>query len=196
MYGLICDLTPLRSFKNSAGVPLALWHPTFSPAMLLHRFSRIATLLLALAWLPASQPARADSSAGSGNASASVTFTIHIPVVLRMKVDSPPTLRVTAEDVARGYVETAAAQNVLITYNARREYTLRFDVRTTGFSRVTVSGQQTSLSFGPEGLSLQQPPTSPTTSQSNFRFNYRFDLAPGMAAGEYPWPLALALTQL
>lgn len=159
--------------------------------------SRIFSLLFALASLPAAQHACADArSAGGGSASASVMFSITIPVVLRMKVDSPPTLRVTGEDIARGYVETVAAQDVLVTYNARREYALRFDVRVPGFSRVTVSEQRRSQSFGAEGLTLHQPPTPSATSQANFRFTYRFELPAGMTPGDYPWPLALALTQL
>ena len=158
--------------------------------------ARLIATLLALLLLAAGGVARADSQvATGGGASASLMFAIHLPVVLRLNVRSQPPLRITQDDIARGFVETSTPQEVLVTSNTTREYALRLDVMIPRFARVTVSEQQHSGSFGAEGLTLVKPPTSPSTHQASFRFHYRFELTADMAPGDYPWPLALSLIQ-
>lgn len=165
----------------------------FSPT----RLHPVVAALLLPALLAFVTPARADSqNTGAGSASAGLMFVIHIPVVLRLKVLGQPPLRVTREDIARGFVETEAPQEVLVTSNTTREYALRMDVMVPGFNRVTVSEAQGSRSFGAEGATLIQPPTSPGTRQANFRFKYRFDLSERIQPGDYPWPVQLSLLQL
>jgi hypothetical protein len=166
--------------------------------MAFSRLRRLSTLVLALLALgPGARPAHADSQSASngGGASASLMFAIHIPVVLRMKVMLQPPLRVTREDIARGYVETSLPQEVLVTCNLPREYSLRLEMSNPLFKRVTLSEARQSRSFGTEGLTLTQPPTPPSTSQATHRFHYRFELPADLAPGDYPWPLTLALIQ-
>jgi hypothetical protein len=124
-----------------------------------------------------------------------VDFTITIPVVFRMKVQSQAPLRVTPEDIARGYIQTSVPQEVQVTFNVPRGYALRIDVVVPRFKRVTVSEQSDSRSFGAEGLTLLEPPTPPATSQASHRFLYRFELPADMTPGDYPWPIAVSATQ-
>lgn len=161
------------------------------------RLASIALALLALAGLLGAAQARADSqSSGTGSASAGVMFVIHIPPVLRLKTDAPPSLRVTSVDIARGYVDTSVPQEVLVTCNTQREYALRIELRVPRFGRVTMLEQQRSQSFGAEGLTLYRPRASPGVTQASYRFNYRFELPADMAPGDYPWPLAVSLIQV
>ncbi|HEY4373824.1 MAG TPA: hypothetical protein VGN52_17990 [Burkholderiales bacterium] len=102
----------------------------------------------------------------------------------------------TREDIARGYVETSAPQEIQVTFNIRQAYTLRMDVTVPYFKRVTVSEQNASRSFGHEGLALQEPPTPPATNQAVHRFNFRFELAADMVPGDYPWPVAVSALQI
>lgn len=161
------------------------------------RLAGTVLALLALAGLLGAAPARADSqSAGGGGTSAGVMFVIHIPPVLRLKADAPPSLRITDADIARGYVDSSVPHEVQVTCNTRREYALRIELRVPRFGRVTMTEQQRSRSFGAEGLTLYQPRTAPGVTQASYRFNYRFELPADMAPGDYPWPLAVSLIQV
>lgn len=159
--------------------------------------ARAAIALFALACTLVGSPAQAESqSVASGSASATVIFQITIPPVLRMKADAPAGLRVTSEDIARGYVETGVPHEVLVTCNTQREYALRMEVRVPRFNRVTVTEQQQRRSFGAEGLTLYRARTAPSVTETSYRFTYRFELPPDMAPGHYPWPLAVSLIQV
>lgn len=151
---------------------------------------------LALLLCLAAPGSRADTlTVSHGSASSSVDFTIKIPVVFRFKVQQQMPLRVTREDIARGYVETSVPQEVHVVFNLPQSYTLRMDLMVPAFKRVTVSEQYSSRSFGTEGLTLLEPPTPPSTHQTSHRFLYRFELAPEMAPGDYPWPVAVSAVQ-
>jgi hypothetical protein len=158
---------------------------------------RLAALALAGSLLLPAAGARADTQSTSGSgASASLMFKIIIPVVLRMKVLSPPALRVTREDIKRGYVETGSAQDIQVTCNTNTEYALRLELTMPRFRRVTVTESRQSQSFGAEGLTLYRPPAPPSTNQATHRFNYRFELPADLVPGDYPWPLSVSLVQL
>ena len=161
------------------------------------RTIRLTALAFACAVLLPIAGARADTQSASGRStSASLMFKIIIPVVLRMKVLSQPALRVTREDIERGYVETGSAQDIQVTCNTSKEYALRLEVTVPRFRRVTVTESRQSQSFGAEGLTLYRPPAPPTTNQATHRLNYRFDLPADLAPGDYPWPLSVSLVQL
>ena len=161
----------------------------FTPAL----FTRLFALLMAAA----SPAVRADTQAvSSGSASASIDFVIKIPLVFRVKVQQQPPLRVTQEDIARGYVETSAPQEVQVTFNVPQSYTLRMEMLVPRFKRVTVSEEYSSRSFGAEGLTLLQPPTPPSTHQASHRFNYRIELPADLQPGDYPWPVAISAAQI
>ncbi|HEX4327458.1 MAG TPA: hypothetical protein VH105_11610 [Burkholderiales bacterium] len=167
-------------------MPSRLPHPT-----------GLAASLIAVVLLAAGSGAHAESQIVSGSsASASVMFTIRIPVVFRMKVQSQAPLRVTLEDIARGYIETSTPQEVQVTFNVPKSYTLRIDVVAPRFKRVTVSEQAASRSFGTEGLTLHEPPTPPATNQASHRLLYRFELPADMTPGDYPWPIAVSAAQI
>lgn len=156
----------------------------------------LAAALTAAFLLAPGSCAYADSQTVSGgSASAGVDFTITIPVVFRMKVQSQAPLRVTLEDIARGYIETSVPQEVQVTFNVPKSYTLRIEVVVPRFKRVTVSEQATSRSFGAEGLTLLEPPTPPATSQASHRLLYRFELPADITPGDYPWPIAVSAAQ-
>jgi len=161
------------------------------------RITRLTALALAGALLVPAATARADTqSVSGGGASASLMFKIIIPAVLRMKVLSQPALRVTREDIDRGYVETGSAQDVQVTCNTSKEYALRLEVTAPRFRRVTVTESRQSQSFGAEGLTLYRPPAPPSTNQATHSFNYRFELPADLVPGDYPWPLTVSLIQL
>lgn len=155
-----------------------------------------AAVLCALALSAAMPCAHADAqNTGGHSVQTGVDFTIKIPVVFRFKVQQQQPLRVTPEDIARGYVETVAPQEVRVVFNLPQSYTLRMDLMVPAFRRVTVSEQYASRSFGAEGLTLLEPPTPPSTHETDHRFLYRFELSPGMTPGNYPWPVAVSAVQ-
>jgi len=170
-----------------------------SPAMpsRLSLHTGLAAALIAAVFLGVGPCAHAESQTVNGvSASAGVMFAIHIPVVFRIKVQQQAPLRITPADIARGYLETSAPQEVQVTFNVPKSYTLRIDVVAPHFKRVTVSEQAARRSFGSEGLTLLEPPTPPATNQASHRFLYRFELPADMTPGDYPWPIAVSAAQI
>jgi hypothetical protein len=175
----------------------------------LHRRGAAILLLAITAFAPQAAMAAAQaapvtgptaSGAGSATAGSSsgLMFKIVIPPTLILRVLSQTAMSITSEDVQRGYVEVSEPQEIVVTCNLRQEYMLRLEIILPHIRRATVSTGRASAdsrSFGTEGLSWPQPPTSPATSKSDLQIRYRFDLAPGLQPGNYPWPVAVTVMQ-
>ena len=102
-----------------------------------------------------------------------------------------PNLDVTAEDVERGYVDVAAATDLMAKSNDHNGFSLSFDARSNLFRKAQVSGLDQGLELGPEGGMAHQGFTGP---QKLVHLSYRFFLAPQIVPGSYPWPLQISST--
>lgn len=146
-------------------------------------------LAAAFALSAAPRPARA-ASAGFGSSTMKVTANV-LPYLRLQVLKQVSTLDVTAEDVARGYIDVPAATDLMAKTNDRNGFSLSFDARSNVFRKAQVTGLVSGLELGPDGGMAHQPFTG---NQMLMRLSYRFFLAPEVAPGSYPWPLQISST--
>jgi hypothetical protein len=134
------------------------------------------------------QARAAPASAGSSTMRVSATV---LPYLRLRVLNQAATLNVTAEDVARGYIDVPAGTDLMARTNDRNGFSLSFDARSNLFRKAQVTGLGGGLEIGPEGGLAHQPFTG---SQMLMRLSYRFFLAPQVGPGNYPWPLQISST--
>ena len=97
-------------------------------------------------------------------------------------------IEVTAQDIARGYVEVDSASVVQVQSNTTWE--VNFRPRTGMFRAATVTGLAGEVHVGPDGGS--RPALLASRQPASYELSYRFELSPGVTPGSYPWPLAVS----
>jgi hypothetical protein len=100
-------------------------------------------------------------------------------------------LTITEADVARGYVEVAAASRFSVRTNSRTGYLMEFHPLTDIFESVHVAGLGSAVQFGADGGSVVQ--RSLTASNLDHELSFRFTLRSQARPGLYPWPLQLSV---
>ncbi len=104
-------------------------------------------------------------------------------------VSHPDQLDISADDVARGYVEMSHASHLEMRSNARCR--LRFRPAGDWFDFVHVEGLPRALTFGPEGGAFVRP--LELQRRSTYELSYRFELNDQAVPGRYAWPVAVSL---
>lgn len=132
-----------------------------------------------------------QAQAAETRAYMSVTANVVDTVGIRA-VHQAQDLVISAEDIARGFVEVADA-SLLEVRNSRPSL---FEFRAVGrlFRAVTVSGASGTAQFGAQGGSLLAKPDG--GGLSRVALTYRFELGPDVAPGIHRWPLALTVLPL
>ena len=134
------------------------------------------------------------ASAGARDAHTSFTVGASVRAVAYLELDSAPsTLHITARDVARGYLNVPEATLLSIRSNCRSGYALDFMSVAPLFSAFDVRGLESEVALGPEGGTVVQ---RWQPEPKHLTLTFRFMLAPGLSAGDYPWPLHLAVRPL
>lgn len=98
-------------------------------------------------------------------------------------------LIITAEDVARGYVEVVAASRFQVT--GKSPCVLEFRPLGSIVNAFTVTLPEGSARFGAQGGTLLQK--SRSAGLSTVDVTYRFDLHAGTTPGAHRWPLSLTV---
>lgn len=129
-------------------------------------------------------------SAGLGSSTMKVSATV-VPFLRLTMLKQSETLEVTAEDVARGYVDVPAATDLMARTNDRNGLWLSFDTRARVFRKAEVTGLVDGVEIGPSGGMAHQRFTG---NRMLMRLSYRFFLAPEIGPGSYPWPLQISST--
>ena len=137
---------------------------------------------------PGARPLIGQAEAAEARAYMAVTATVVDTVNIRT-MHQAQSLVVTAQDVARGYVDVSAGSRFEITHRGP----CMFEFRPLGtiFRGVKVSGGEGAAEFGAEGGTMLQKTSGGAAAP--VAINYRFQLAPGVAAGAYNWPLSLTV---
>jgi len=139
------------------------------------------TLTTLLAAIAIATPVLAGSSSG--------TLGVSVQVVARtiLTVDSQPaSVDVTANDVARGYVDLPQSVLFHVRSNASNGYTVQFEPVSYPFNRADVSWGTTAATVGSDGAWLTEPYQQGTQAGT---LNVRLSLAPGTQPGTYTWPV-------
>src|SRR6266536_2747247 len=149
-----------------------------------------AILLALLAVTAMSAPLYAGSSAAQMNVS--------VQVIARtiLTVDAQPSeINVTADDIARGYVDVPQAVAFRVRSNSRQGYSLTFQPVSFPFSAAEVRwGGQTAMVDGGDWLAALSHPYQQGGSAGSL--GVRLRLSAGVELGTYAWPLQVAANSL
>ncbi len=142
-------------------------------------------------------PGIAATGIGTERAQASLQVTVVVPLVLRMQTQAhPDTVEVTAEDIARGYVEVRAPVHMAIWSNARQGYSL-FIAKHAGYVRTAhVAGLGGTLQVSDFPVHSARPSLGRGLRQDMLELAFRFDLDASARQGTYPWPMTISATPL
>lgn len=149
------------------------------------------TLLLVLIGLTAmSAPVYAGSSAAQMNVSVQV-----LPRTILTIDAQPAAVNVTADDVARGYVDVPQVVAFRVLSNSREGYSLTFHPVTFPFSAAEVRwGAQAAVVEGGDWMPSLSHPYQQGGSAGSLAVRLR--LAAGVEPGTYAWPLQVAASSL
>jgi hypothetical protein len=118
-----------------------------------------------------------------------------VNAVARLQVQSAPTeILVSEEDLRRGYIEVVQPTDLLIRSNSANGYALDLTTLTPMLSSVVVRGLKSEQSLTGEGGTIVQRWQTPQTVALSLQF--KLVLAPGLAAGRYPWPMHIDVRPL
>jgi hypothetical protein len=124
-----------------------------------------------------------------------IAVTAYVPAqTVAQLVTQPAEITITAEDVARGYVDAPAASQWRVTSNNPVGYVVDFFSRLPIFRSVRVSSSDGSADLGPEGGAIIKRGSH--GRDMPLHLSFRFILTAQVQPGNYPWPLALNVRPL
>jgi hypothetical protein len=116
-----------------------------------------------------------------------------VPRHASIRIAPPPSITISEQDLARGYVEIAAPVEVTVQSNAPQGYALVFERQGEQVRQAHVHGPDGALLVGSTAAVAARPPAGRGMWRDRMLLRFRFDLATGARAGEHPWPLAISL---
>jgi len=144
------------------------------------------------------------AAADAREAHTSFAVTATVQAVTRIESQSAPTrLEISAADVRRGFIDVAQPMALEIHSNSPQGFEL--DVITVAplVSAMVIHGLGGELPLGAEGGTLVQRRQSqqrggPQQRLQDVRLSLKFTLmlVPGLAPGNYPWPMRIAVRPL
>ena len=139
----------------------------------------------------------AETQAGTSSAQASLNFRINIPAIIRVRaVTQPDRIVIEERHIAQGYIDLDTAASVTLTTNSRNGYqlTASYDTQLLSKVEVRVTNQNSRQNLiASSGFGAMRVASGLITDQL-VPIGYRLHLAPGVPAGDYRWPVALAFS--
>jgi hypothetical protein len=136
------------------------------------------------------------TAAGARDVHSDFSVSVTVRAVANMQIKSAPAgLIVSGDDLQRGFIDVAQPTELTVGSNSPNGFAL--DVLTVAYpmvSSMVVEGLNSDLALGAEGGTIVQRWSHPQSVNLTLRF--RLALAPGLAPGNYPWPLRLAVRPL
>jgi hypothetical protein len=135
------------------------------------------------------------ASAGAKDVHSQFSVSVTVRAVANIELQSAPSaLQVSASDLQRGFIDVAQPTQAIVRSNSQSGYALEVLTVTPMLASMIVEGLNSDLALGAEGGTIVQRWQKPEPVRLSLRF--RFALAPGLAAGSYPWPVRLAVRPL
>ena len=136
------------------------------------------------------------TAAGARDVHSDFAVSVTVRAVANMQINSAPAgLQISAADLQRGFIDVAQPTQLTVRSNSASGFAL--DVLTVAspmVSSMLVQGLNSDLALGADGGTIVQRWERPQAVNLSLRF--RFALAPGLAPGNYPWPLRLTVRPL
>jgi hypothetical protein len=134
-------------------------------------------------------------SAGARESHTELSVSATVRAVARIEMQSEPQhLLISSGDVARGYIDVELPTALIVRSNSEMGYTLEFLTLAPLFTGITVRGLDSDLALTGEGGAVVR--RWQRSRSDALSLKYRFALTPGVVAGDYPWPLRLAVRPL
>jgi len=143
-------------------------------------------------WLAMWMVATAGGTATADEVRSRFQVSLQVPVRLALQpLGEPASVMLTADDLARGYVDIPARYHV--SHNDRRGYVLQI-VHLGGVAReVRVSGLGGTLVVAGDAVEVHR---DGQLFEQDVALGFRLVLAPGAQAGRFDWPVALSVQPL
>lgn len=139
--------------------------------------------------------APAPAAMATEQAKVTVSATVLKRASLRV-LAQPAAVVVTAEDIARGYVDVAAPARVAIKSNSPRGYMLEFANEGDFMRQILVKGLASDVQLSPSGGAIMQSHAGIGVTRETLELGFRFVLAAAARPGTYAWPMQLTVLPL
>jgi len=107
---------------------------------------------------------------------------------------TPAGLEISGADLQRGFIDVVQPTQLTVRSNSPSGFALEVLTVAPMLSSMIIEGLNSDLVLGADGGTVVQRWQSPRVV--NLSLKFRFTLAPGLVAGNYPWPLRLAVRPL
>jgi hypothetical protein len=137
--------------------------------------------------------AEANTALGGSKASAHLNFRIVIPAIVRVKALTQASgVTITQNDVDRGHLDLDAASTLMLTSNSRNGYIVSANFDSGILESIEVKLPNKTLHAGASSGTKTMHVNAPILVDEVVGVSYRLYLKPGLKAGHYHWPVALA----
>ena len=133
--------------------------------------------------------------AGSNEAKLQVSATVLKHASLQV-LAQPASVVVTADDIARGYVDVPMPAQVAVQSNTQGGYMLMFDSQGEFLRQTLVKGLDTEVQLGASGGGVAQRAAGRGMSKTVLALGFRFVLSESARQGVYAWPMRMSVTPL
>jgi hypothetical protein len=135
------------------------------------------------------------TAAGARDVHSDFSVSVIVRPVANIEYQSVPAgLEISAADLRRGFIDVMQPTQFTVRSNSPNGFTLEFLTVAPMLSSMVIEGLNSDLTLGAEGGAIVQRWQRPQAL--NLSLKFRFALAPGLAAGSYPWPVRLAVRPL
>ncbi len=131
--------------------------------------------------------------AAAGQASGNVQVSAYVVAQTKVHMDYQASqLTISKEDVARGFIDVAAASRFSLVSNSRYGFLINLYPVGDIFDALQIKGLDYPAQLGADGGTLVQ--RGAVVQNKMHELSYRFILKPGVLPGNYPWPLQLSIS--
>jgi hypothetical protein len=135
------------------------------------------------------------AAAGAKDVRTDISVSATVLAVAKIELQSAPIdLQISAADVRRGFIDVEQPTRIIVRSNSRSGFALEVLTVVPLLSSMIVQGLDSDLSLGADGGTIVQRWQKPQAVMLSLKF--RFALAPDLSAGDYPWPVRLAVRPL
>ncbi|HEY0801181.1 MAG TPA: hypothetical protein VGD54_10070 [Steroidobacteraceae bacterium] len=135
------------------------------------------------------------TAAGAKDVHSALSVSATVRAVANIELQSVPTgLAISSADLRRGFVDVTQPTQVTVRSNSPNGFALEVLTVAPVLSSMIVEGLNSDLELGAEGGTVVQRWQKPQIV--NLSLKFKFALAPGLVAGNYPWPVRLAVRPL
>lgn len=175
----------LRAFAGGRAVRPQLLHPK--------SWASLRLMLGLMAWSLLGLPIASIADSSGVKLSVSATILKHASLKV---LTQPTSVRLTAADIARGYVDVTSPAEVAVQSNTSNGYRLIFDSQGEFVRQTLVKGLGAELQLGASGGAVTYRPPGRGMSRTVHHLEFRFLLSNSAQQGVYAWPLSLSVLPL